>query len=206
MPKLNFVYSLELERGRVEYSFHKREWYVSNGYKPTFPGNQTIDDITDETLLDELIEGLKNEFNDKTYQDASKLIFDLWNTFTTKWPHQKLSETTLNFQDIYEIHLTRYGVGGSYNLPNSITINIERLNHEGLVRVIFHEMLHLAIEPYIKKYNTPHWNKERLVDLFFKKLLPEMATEQNLPKEALVVDSVFNTYYGDAEAMIKNLP
>jgi len=60
-----------------------------------------------------------------------------------------------------------------------------------LARVIFHEMIHLAIEPLIKKYNVPHWRKERVVDLLYKELLPEFSFKQKIPEKVHTVDNAF---------------
>ncbi len=97
-------------------------------------------------------------------------------------------------------------MGGSYDIPNIIVLNIASKNIELLPKIICHEMIHLCIEPLVQKYTTPHWYKERIVDLTFRRLFPEMAFEQNLPNEVLVIDPIFNQYYGDFETILQNIP
>ena len=67
-------------------------------------------------------------------------------------------------------------------------------------------MIHLCIEPLVQQYATPHWYKERIVDLTFKRLFPEIAFEQNLSKEVLVIDPVFEQHYSNFEEIFAHIP
>lgn len=64
--------------------------------------------------------------------------------------------------DTFIIKLTSYGMGGSYDLPNIVRFNIKSTIGP---KTILHEIIHLAIEPWIIKYKIRHWEKERIVDL-----------------------------------------
>ena len=59
------------------------------------------------------------------------------------------------------IRLTNYGVGGSYNLPSLVVLNI---NMKMLVKTVVHEIIHLMIQDLIDKYEIKQWEKERVVD------------------------------------------
>ena len=85
--------------------------------------------------------------------------------------------------DTYQINLTLYGPGGSYNpVDGSIIIyatpdgRFKQYNNP--VNTLIHEIVHIGIEEsIIGKYNVPHALKERIVDhivlLYFKDELPD---------------------------------
>ena len=85
--------------------------------------------------------------------------------------------------DKYDIHLTLYGPGGSYNPDNGsilifTTPQGEFKNYEDPANTIIHEIVHIGIEEsIITEYNVPHPLKERLVDtfvfLYFAEDLPD---------------------------------
>ncbi len=128
---------------------------------------------------------------------------DQWQWFVDHWKESPIETTALKFYDKYEVFLTSYGTGGSYELPNIVVMNICNRDQDRLVIILFHEIIHLNIESFIQKYSIPHWYKERIVDLFYKRIFPEKAFEQNLPKEVLAVDPIFNSHFADPEEMIK---
>ena len=68
----------------------------------------------------------------------------------------------------YEIRLTAYGPGGSYDFKNgTITIKTKESGEFGRVpyHVIVHEIIHIGIEESIvKKFELTHLEKEGLVD------------------------------------------
>ena len=117
----------------------------------------------------------------------------------------ELEKTSLTLKDTYIIYLTKYGVGGSYNLPNSIIVNIKYKYSFGLLHTVFHEMLHLIIHPWITEYKISHWRKEKVVDLLLTKLAPQLSKPQQLPIETENIDKIFNEYYPDIELIIKNI-
>ncbi|MEM1120092.1 MAG: hypothetical protein AAGJ18_06555 [Bacteroidota bacterium] len=80
------------------------------------------------------------------------------------WPFKKF--------DTYQVNLTLYGPGGSYN-PDEGSLLIfttpkgQFKNYENPANTIIHEIVHIGIEnSIIGKYNVPHTLKERIVDTF----------------------------------------
>lgn len=120
----------------------------------------------------------------------------------------ELKKTSLQSMDIYTIYLTKYGVGGSYNYPDSVIVNIESMYYKGLVSTVFHEIVHLMIHPWISEYNVSHWQKERIVDLSTTKFAPQIHMNPTKPIPADItepVDKIFNEHYPDIELIIKNV-
>lgn len=206
-PQLIFKYSLEQERERVSYTYHKAAWYAEKGYRPRFPHGKHLADVDVRAPLAHFLAQVDDEYNSALYEEAENAIHEHWQWFKEHWPHEAVAASSLVFQPTYEIQLTRYGVSGSYHLPNNIVLNIvgspEFFPHKP--NVLFHEMIHLTFEDLILKYQIPHWHKERLVDLFFKRLIPEKAFEQNLPNEVLAVDTAFAEYYGNVAEIITHI-
>jgi hypothetical protein len=83
----------------------------------------------------------------------------------------------------YEIKLTLYGPGGSYNpVDGSILILATPSGgfkqYQNPANTIIHEIIHIGIEEsIIQKFNVPHTLKERIIDnivmINFKEYLPE---------------------------------
>lgn len=204
-PTIKINFSLEFEQLRVQDTFEKITWFREHGYNPRFPGNKKISDINVAQGLDELISLVKTEYDEKYFSEVARNIESQWQWFVEHWAESPLNDTDLVFNGVYEIFLTSYGVGGSYEVPNAVVVNIRMREQDRLPNIIFHEIIHLSIEQLIQEYSIPHWYKERLVDLFYKKIFPEKSFEQNLPKEVLSVDSIFNNNFSHAEEMIQGL-
>jgi hypothetical protein len=130
-------------------------------------------------------------------------LSEQWSSFVTIL-EKYFEETTLKQEDTYIVHLTKYGVGGSYNVPNTVILNFQNRKELALFRTIVHEIIHLSIQPYIEKYTVDHWIKERIVDLTLEKIAPELNTMQNLPIDTESVDLAFEKNYPNMEEVIKN--
>lgn len=109
----------------------------------------------DLTLLNRLVERLgKNKFN---------------------WPFKEY--------DTYQVNLTLYGSGGSYDADRGIitiftTPEGKFKQYKNPVNTLIHEIVHIGMEASImRKYKVDHGLKERIIDTFvmhhFKKYLPE---------------------------------
>lgn len=204
-PELKTNYSTDFDCLRVETTFNKIGWFREHGYNPTFPGNKKIADFVETQTLDELIELVKTEYNPTYYANVAHELEKQWRWFTDRWAESPLKNIALNFSNTYEVFLTSYGVTGSYNIPNEVIINVRKREHDRLAEILFHEMIHLSIEPLIQEHSIPHWHKERLVDLYYKRIFPEKSFEQNLPKEVLDADPIFDKYFSDPKRMIEEL-
>ncbi len=205
-PTLSIQYSREFEYERVRNVYKKEAWYREHGYNARLPGEQRLPDLLELPPLAEMLGKVDAEYDDGSYTEMVNAIRKGWAHIQEQWPKEAIRATTLTFEPAYTIHLTKYGVGGSYDIPNTIVLNIASRNIELLPKIICHEMIHLCIEPLVQQYATPHWYKERIVDLTFKRLFPEIAFEQNLSKEVLVIDPVFEQHYSNFEEIFAHIP
>ncbi len=92
----------------------------------------------------------------------------------------------------YDIFLTKYGVGGSYGLPNNVVFNI--YNKNGLKTIV-----HLMIEENIRKYEIRHWEKEKIVDLILNSekfiFLKYDKWQKGYNGAENYIDELFNKYF-----------
>lgn len=201
--KLNIHYSVDFEVERIWATIKKFEWYKTNGYTVNLPESLDLSNI-DKITKEDIQEAVTKEYDEQNYLSSKKYIEDNWINFNEAFVSSVLV-TGLVIQDHYTIFLTRYGVGGSYNLPNTIIINIKRMFEFGLVMTIAHETTHLLIQPLIVKYKVDHWVKERIVDMLLEKFAQKLNKFQRIPIDTQKIDEVFNKNYPDVECILKSL-
>ena len=114
------------------------------------------------------------------------------------------SELHQDVPPVYQIFLTKYGVGGRYRKPNTVLVNIKSKYELGLMRCLAHEIIHIAVEDFIRKYEVEHWIKERLVYLLLSKCLPLYAKDDRLPVDVTALDRSFEKYFPDIEKVLAN--
>lgn len=193
--RIKFKYSLNLEVQRVVYTLKKIDWYINRGYKVNLPLKleQTRIEVIDKKHIRNL---LQEEYRLNNYRSVIFGVKKRWDKVSNTLMIQS-QKTGLNFAKEYIIFLTKYGVGGSYKLPNKIVINFHSRKAPYILETIIHEIIHLSIEDIISKFNIDHWEKERLVDLIFLKMFPKSNKIQKLPIKTKRIDRIFNSFYPD---------
>lgn len=202
--KIEIKYSLDLEIQRVLNTLKDIEWFKKNNYKITLPANflENPEIITKEYIYKSIFQ----EFRKKDYEQFISKIKNEWSNVEKRLLNGLL-KMSLNSQKVYFIFLTKYGVGGSYRLPDSITVNIGIRKEKDIIKTIIHEIIHLSIEPFIMKSKINHWQKERLIDLIFSKIFPELTRMQKLPEDIKIqkIDKIFSQFFPDIEKIIRNI-
>lgn len=198
--KINF--SKEAEVSRIKYTLKKINWFNEHGYKVNLPF-KIKNIIDDERILtdEEILEAVNTEFDPVIYQEKENDLKQKWKEEKEKFLN-KLATLNLPIQYEYKILFTRYGVGGSYKLPNDIKINFDYSNEESTLATLFHEIIHLTVEDLIHEFNIDHWTKERLVDLVYAKFFPEKRRLQRDPEKAEDINEIFNEYYPNFKKII----
>ena len=158
MP-LVITYSERLERQRIKDTLEKLTWYDEFGYCPRFPNdiNPRIDN------LEKIFLALKNEYKEEDYQRSADEIIKKFSEIENSFFENLQEVCGKRIRRRFKIMLTKYGVGGSYSVPNKIIYNLGMKSSS--VYTILHEIVHLIIEPYIQKYQVGQNEKERIVDL-----------------------------------------
>jgi len=201
--KIKFKYSLDLEVQRLVYTLKKINWYIINGYKVNLPSK--LEGAYIKTADKKYIRNLlQKEYRPNDYRSIAFGAKKGWGKISDILTIQ-FQKIGLNFAEEYIIFLTKYGVGGSYELPNKIVINFYNKKIPDILKTIIHEIIHLSIENIISKFNISHWEKERLVDLIFLKMFPRASKIQRLPIKTKKIDRIFNSFYPDIKKIVSNL-
>ncbi|MBS3058140.1 MAG: hypothetical protein J4478_01945 [Candidatus Diapherotrites archaeon] len=158
---LVFKFNTEFEAERVSETIKRMEWFLANGYKPRLPAGIGAENPTKEQIA----EAVGKEFAEKEYSNAAEQISKDFASFENEFLRILEKITKIKMPEEFEVFLTKYGVGGSYFLPNKVILNFANYKPEQRAKTIAHEIVHLAIEEQIRKYKIPHWQKERIVDL-----------------------------------------
>jgi hypothetical protein len=180
MSKLKIIYNKEFDIKRVINVIKKIDWFVENKYEykdfflPKILDVEKLKNYSDKEIEDAVIA----EYDEEIYKKNETFLINNWGEISQEIK-SSFSKSSLFTQDEYIIYFTKYGTCGSYNLPNTIIINLNRRWQVGMLRTIIHEIIHLAIEKDILEYKIGQAQKERIVDLFFVKNFPRRAYMQN---------------------------
>ncbi|HUW24421.1 MAG TPA: hypothetical protein VMW04_02220 [Patescibacteria group bacterium] len=173
------------EYDRVASYLRKLPWYNENGYKlplPTHPAFQQLAQPgADLAVLD--LEETRRLFAQEVY-DPTAYEARLRAVEADRFV---IEEAYLRFRELnkrwgvkvfprYEITLTQFGAGGSYDSEKGRVIILTSSRHSPK-RIAIHEGVHIGIEDgIVQKYGLSHWEKERTVDkicsIRFGDLLP----------------------------------
>ena len=219
--------SAETEAAYIWRNLGDLAFFEKNNYQLSLPQGPLMDTLkkkarnnrlTDEDYASLVIFMEKQVYREADYQSGFKaiekslsllnrMVGDLENT-DHRWPF-KMFET-------YEVVLTLYGPGGSYD-PDRGSIIIyttpdgQFKQYRDPINTLIHEIVHIGIEGLIHKYNVPHGLKERVVDTFvllrFKSDLPDyrkqnmgdVGIDQFLSKKSdlLDLDQIIGTFMND---------
>jgi len=206
MINLDIQFSFEYEKKRIKYILDKAEWFIENGYSKSIklPAGKKLNEIDINTSMEDLFDKLKEEYDSNDYAKMQNDLSERWSAFAPKL-EKYFKETSLKHENAYIVQLTKYGVGGSYNLPNTVILNFQNRTETALFRTVVHETIHLSIQSFVDKYKVDHWKKERIVDLIFQKLDPELNMMQKLPIDTQPIDQAFEKNYPNIEDVIRDV-
>lgn len=155
--ELNIQFGIDFEIRRTKDTLARLDWFRSQKYLLNLPKH-----ITEESTEQQIMDQVKKEYDEKKYKALAQKILQDFSKFEKQFSQKIKDIFKEDAPNKFIVYLTNYGVGGSYNLPNIIVLNINNLNG---VKTIFHEIIHILIEPSAQKHNINHWEKERIVDL-----------------------------------------
>lgn len=139
------INSLEEEKEIVRLTKEKEKWFKKNKYRFTLP-NKPLEAIYKK---EDYLKKIKKIEQD--WQKQERQFFSILEDFFGK-----------KFKKKIIVHVSKYGVGGGYDLPNHVYINIELPYN--IVKIMRHEILHLIIEPFVQKYKIDHREKEKIIN------------------------------------------
>ena len=170
------------------------QFFIDNGYDLVLPEGELMEELKIKVLANSLDENdyvrfeeyFKNEiYQAGDYQKGFQKIevqLELINDIVEELLSMDLDWDFKSFLN-YDIILTLYGPGGSYN-PDEGSIVLysnskgEFKGYSNPINTIVHEIVHIGIEqPLIQKYQISHTMKERIVDsivsILFSEELPD---------------------------------
>ena len=179
------------EQTRVSQSIVKLPFYKTHNYKIILPSKREINVKTDPNYYSNI---QFIDSNPQIYREAIKIqelgrvkiiqSYNRLNEFHKLWRFDL-------FQN-YSVVLTRYGTGGSYSAETGKIIQrLDRLfgTENDPAKTPIHEIVHIGLEKFIKKFGLRHTEKEGLVDGLCFSTLQDILP--NYPVQNLVDKNIF---------------
>ena len=170
--------TVEEEVDRLRHTFKKRDFYLKEDYVPQLPVGLELKSWT--TFNENSIrESVIKEYDSEVYARCVKILDSRLKRVDPVFPILKKLNNLWGFKVYpkYTVKLTKYGVGGSYDLiGNSVRI---RITSTGMFpkspeQIVVHEIIHIGIEQIlVREYDLNHSEKEYLVDLIMIHLLDD---------------------------------
>ena len=161
------------------------EFYRANGYDVALPDHQAFAPETKprgsaEVFASEVYEAAEFEKAIEILAADSAILLE-----ALEWFAATTGIEGFRPFDRYEVTLTLYGPGGSFDPENGGIVLFAtpdgRFKGGGGAVTIIHEMMHLAVdEGLVRRFGLSHWGKERLVDLLVQREFSESLPDYKL--------------------------
>lgn len=189
---------------------NRLDFFKTNHYKFVLPEilefNSPISSASENTLFDLFCakEYSESFFEEGLLRLSSKLDY-INNALSMLFTLQNFWE--FKTFDTYNICLTKYGPGGSYNSNTGKVVMLTDINgnfkESSPENTVIHEIVHIGIETsLVKKYMLTHNEKESLVDLIVQHYLGSEISTYKVQK----LDHINLNTFITSSAHIKNLP
>lgn len=195
----------EAETDYIWQTIQDLNFFEEHNYQVSLPKGALIESLR--------IKAKNNHLSENDYQDLKRFIKDSiydrsaylqgYNKIKKQLPliYKMIAEINLTKRtwafkefDPYQVNLTLYGPGGSYNADNGsillyTTPDGKFKQYDNPANTIIHEITHIGIEAsIINKFKVPHPLKERIIDKFvflhFNQYLPDYKI-QNMGDERI---------------------
>jgi hypothetical protein len=150
--ELIIKYGKKFEISRIKSTLGKLDWYKVHGYKPILP--------KDVETEEQIIRFIEESFDEEEYEKKKKRLFQEFKKIKKSFV-ESLRGFFSNVPKDIEVLLTKYGVGGSYSVPNRVIINIQA--YKPTIEILKHEILHLLSEEEIIRRKLSHEEKEEFI-------------------------------------------
>lgn len=176
--------SPEEELKRVQFYLSRKSWYEEHGYSPVFPGNPLLQEQFTDEEMDDRLGLLKEEYREDIYAKGVALLEASKQKIQAIFPTFKKMHDSWGFVLFpeYEIKVTRYGMGGSYDKDTGRIVM--RVKDDGTFlrnqphHTPIHEMLHIGTEATIvRRFGLNQREKERMIDRMVVSLFSDIAPD-----------------------------
>ncbi len=201
--KIKVTCDLEDEIKSCSFTVRMMPWLLEQGYPRKII--RLPKGVDQKSTPERIAKAVGRDYDEKAYSPAVKIIERGWRY--TDGGFKRLSQARgVKLHASYEIKLTKYGTGGSFNAKKrTVTLLIDRQNPQDLLCTLVHEIMHIGIQHLIERYKVAHWRKERLVDLMVAKNFPKYKRLQKVKEDAHVVDEAFKKFYPDVSKIAKEI-
>jgi hypothetical protein len=201
---LTFIYSKKGEVARVLETIQLLPWYRAHKYRDDFA--KLPQGISDASSAEDVEGAVAAEYIEQDFRDVEEYVRSQWGNFQNGFIGMRAIKD-LRLSDSYEVNLTKYGSGGSYNAAtNALIVNIRNSSQrERIAGAIVHEIIHMTIQHLIDTYAVSHWKKEALVDHLLAHFFPMLHMRQSIPEDVKIVDDSFNAMFPDLEKIAKTI-
>lgn len=190
---IKIVYGVDEELNRVDEHMKHISWFKANNYEKRLKNPSKANFFT--SSADEIKNAIRDEYDARQYVCEKREITSELEKHQDKF-FKFIKRIFDNVPEEFDVILSKYGIG-MYFEPNKIHILFKEDKRDS-VALIFHEIIHILIEPYVKKYKLGHWEKERTVDLILhnEKLgLPLNYWQSNYFGVEEYIDEQFEKYF-----------
>lgn len=184
----------EMESAYIWRTIQDIAFFEQNNYQISLPNGSLIETLKKKAKENSLSEADYNKlkvfirdsvYKKSRYEHGYEKIKNQLPLINQMLEEINQSERNWDFKEfnVYQVNLTLYGSGGSFNPDEGsilifTTPNGAFKNYHNPANTIIHEIIHIGIEAsMITTYGIPHALKERIVDTFvalsFKKYLPD---------------------------------
>lgn len=112
-------------------------------------------------------ESVEKEYSVKRYEVYKEWLEAEWVKREKGFVERLLTFFNRPAESQFTIEISNYGPLGFYNTnTNTLTINLN--THLDVISTIKHEMIHIILEPFIRKYQIEYTQKEFIVDTILK--------------------------------------
>ncbi|OGZ32942.1 MAG: hypothetical protein A2V69_02980 [Candidatus Portnoybacteria bacterium RBG_13_40_8] len=144
------INSIEREKEIVDMVNKNINFFRTNRIVFTFP-EKTVEEEYDIKKHENYKEWLETEWAKRENEFTERLLF--------------LFNKSIELQ--FTVEISNYGPLGFYNTnTNTVTINLN--TKLDVISTIKHEMIHIILEPFIRKYQIEHARKEFIIDTILK--------------------------------------
>lgn len=106
---------------------------------------------------------IEDEYDSSLYQEYLELAVSRWEEYADNFIESLLNFFNTDPKREFAVYVTQYGPWGFYDASNDSVI-INRFAKVDVVRLIKHELTHIMVENYVKKYDLNHKQKEFIVE------------------------------------------
>jgi len=178
--KIKLIINKQAELQNLLDEIDSREKVKSFGLETILPADSVFLEYSKTGNFSKVKKYLDRIYDSKKYKQVAESVTTEW----LKVEHdffKDLNERT-KFKPIeYQVQITMYGPGGSYNLPNNVIVRAA--NESDVVSsadCIKHEIIHLMVEKIVRKYKLTHNKKEMLVNLIVDKIFKRTQSKNKI--------------------------